>query len=250
MESRAPLTQQATLAQQFAAACDWWREAGVDYDFQDEPEKFLKEILEAKNPAPKAKVKTEAAPEPEKPKMGGERKDWPQALDGFAAWWQSEPTLNELGSGTRIAPRGVAEAELMVLVAMPEASDSDSLLSGPQGKLITNMLRAMKIAPDKAYIASALPRHMPHADWDGLLSSGLGDVLAHHITLAAPKRILVLGRDVLPLLGQEKRQGVREVTVNDQAIQLLASYAPQNLIENARLRADLWRRWLEWTGNA
>ena len=91
---------------------------------------------------------------------------------------------------------------------MPEAGDSDSLLSGPHGTLVANMLRAMQIAPDKAYVATAIPRHQPLTDWDALQAAGLGEVLAHHITLAAPRRLLVLGNDILPLLGLEKRQGV------------------------------------------
>ena len=44
-------------------------------------------------------------------------------------------------------------------------------------------------------VASALPRHAPHPDWAALARDGLGDVLAHHVTLAAPQRLLVLGAE-------------------------------------------------------
>lgn len=240
-----------SLADQFAAALDWWREVGVDHDYTDDPQKLLQdEVAEEPARSRKPAAQQEASAEAPKPEMGGDRANWPQSLEGFAPWWMSEPTLDETRRDGRVPPRGVHGADLMVVIPMPEADDSETLLSGAQGKLVANMLRAMEIGPDAAYIASALPRHIPLADWDGLRTSGLGNVLLHHISLAAPKRLLVLGGDVLPLLGHEKRRGVLDLAMNDATIQLLASFAPENLIENAKLRADLWRRWLDWTGKA
>ncbi len=240
-----------SLEDQLAAALDWWREAGVDHDYTDTPQKLLEDApAEEPQRAPKATEKTTTAPEPPKVMLGGDRTNWPQSLEGFVPWWTSEASLDDGRTDRRLPPRGVHGAELMVLVPMPEADDSDTLLSGAQGKLVANMLRAMEIVPEQSYIASALPRHMPLADWQGLHNAGLGAVLVHHIALAAPKRLLVLGGDILPLLGLEKRRGVLELTMADQSIHLLASFAPENLLENARLRADLWRRWLDWTGKA
>lgn len=248
MESREPLT----LAEQFAAACEWWRDAGVDQDFHDAPETLLKEpesATAAPKPAQQVPKPAEESTQPTIKQIGGDPRQWPQALDAFHGWWMREESLDAAGTLQRIPPRGVPQADLMVLVPMPEASDSENLLSGEQGTLVRNMLRAMEIGEGKSYIASVLPRHTPLADWDNLLASGMGNVLRHHISLAAPKRILVLGRDILPLLGQEKRQGVAELSLAERSIQLLASFGPENLLQNAKLRADLWRRWLDWTGN-
>lgn len=237
------------LADSYVAAIDWWREAGVDMDFHDEPEAMLRELdSEAPQATPVAASKKAEPAAPPPPAIGGDQADWPATLDQFATWWMAEPSLAE--GGTRVSPRGAAQADLMVLVPMPEAGDSDSLLSGPHGTLVANMLRAMQIAPDRAYVATAIPRHQPLTDWDALQAAGLGAVLAHHITLAAPRRLLVLGNDILPLLGLEKRQGVRQLPLNGTAVELLASFAPDNLLENAKARANLWRRWLDWTGNA
>jgi DNA polymerase len=247
MESREPLS----LAEQFAAACDWWREAGIDQDFHDAPETLLK-APESTSEAPKP---TQQAPRPaEEPapppisQIGGDPAQWPQALDEFHGWWMREESLDLAGTLQRIPPRGVPQADLMVLVPMPEHGDSEHLLSGEQGTLVRNMLRAMEIAEGNSYLASVLPRHTPLADWDSILANGMGKVLFHHIALAAPKRLLVLGRDILPLLGIEKRQGVAKLSLGETSIQLLASFAPENLLQNAKLRADLWRRWLDWTG--
>jgi uracil-DNA glycosylase len=169
----------------------------------------------------------------------------PAILASSPPWWMAQPLLGPLPG--RIPPRGAAQADLMVLVPMPEATDTDRLLSGKEGALVSAMLRAMGIAGDAAYIASALPAHQPLPDWAGFAQAGLGEILLHHIALAAPRRVIVLGSDLLPLLGLEKRQGVREVPVSGGTVELLSSYAPEYLLANAKARASLWRRWLEWT---
>lgn len=236
------------LAEQYAAALDWWREAGVDMDFADTPTAWLSEpqqdrVEERQQAVPP--VRKAAPAPPPAPRIGGDRDGWPASLDQFVPWWMAQPLLGPQPG--RVPPRGAANADLMVLVPMPEAADTDRLLSGPEGALVSGMLRAMGIAGDAAYVASALPVHQPLPDWGSLAQAGLGEILLHHIALAAPRRVIVLGSDLLPLIGLEKRQGVREVPVNGTSVQLLSSYAPEYLLASAKARAGLWRRWLEWT---
>ena len=241
---------QPALADQLAAAMDWWREAGVDCDFLDDPQKLLSEpdVEKARaRPAPRPAPAKPAPPPP--PKLGGDRENWPADLDAFRRWWMTEPTLDDAPLATRVPPQGLAKAELMILVPMPEAEDRETLLSGRQGELVRNMLRAMGIGEERAYIAAALPRHMPAADWAQMTANGMGAVLLHHIQLVAPQRLLVLGRDVLPLLGLARSQKPQALTADAVSLQALASYSPDSLLQNARLRAGLWRGWLEWTGN-
>ena len=130
MPSPSPL--QADLA----AALDWWREAGVDAVFEDEPRGWLAEpAAEAEAAAPPSRkpLQPAPAPPPDLPKIGGPREQWPRDLAAFRAWWLSEASLDEGGLAPRIAPSGDAGAKLMVLVAMPEEGDRDTLLSGPGG---------------------------------------------------------------------------------------------------------------------
>ncbi|MFC3096351.1 hypothetical protein [Alteraurantiacibacter palmitatis] len=250
MESRPSPGPSADLAEQFAAAIAWWRQAGVDCDFTDSPVRWLQEVdpddtathAEVLKTAPR---RAEQPAPPPLPRMGGERANWPTSFAEFAPWWLAEPSLGP--PARRIAPRGVASAALMVLVPMPEAEDHDNLLSGRHGTLIANMQRAMGIAPDAICVAAALPAHLPHPGWDSLRTGGLGDVLLHLLALAAPQRLLVLGMDILPLLGLEKRRGVQQLPLNDRALPLLASHAPDNLLAKGIARAQLWQRWLEWT---
>ena len=251
MDDRLPPPPAPTLADRIAAAQAWWREAGVDFDFSDEPRAWLAEPAPESVTDPRAPRSPRPAPEaPPAPRIGGAKADWPQDLTAFREWWLEEPSLDPGGVNPRVPPRGPVGAPLAMLVPMPEAEDRDTLLSGAQGRLLASLALAMGHAPDTVYFAAALPRHMPLPDWEGLAAAGLGEVLTHHLSLAAPKRLLVLGRDVLPLLGHDPAQaspGVSELSIQGGQLPLQASYSPARLLENARLREGLWRRWLDWT---
>ena len=95
----------------------------------------------------RAKHPAEEPPPPPVARIGGDREGWPAALADFAPWWLAEPALDPAPAGTRVPPRGVAGAQLLVLVTMPEAGDIEQLLSGKQGQLVSAMLRAMGIPP-------------------------------------------------------------------------------------------------------
>jgi DNA polymerase len=238
-----------SLSESIAATLDWWREAGVDCAFVDEPQRWLAEPESEAQPTAKVVAKKAPPPEPERPRIGGDTAGWPQDLASFRRWWLGEPTLDPL-TAQRVSPRGEAGAKLMVLVAMPEEEDTDVLLSGRQGRLIAAMAQAMGIAADQLSLASALPRHTVLPDWAALARDGMGEVLRHHISLAAPERLLVLGTDVLPLLGHDLAQvssAIQQLHIGGRQVPLLAGYAPANLLEHARFRARLWQQWLDWT---
>jgi DNA polymerase len=234
------------LAQSIAAAQAWWREAGVDCVFHDEPHGWL---ADEAPPVAVAKVAARPAPPP-KPRIGGDPAGWPEDLAAFRRWWLEEPSLDHGGGHPRIAPRGEADAALMLLVPMPEADDRETLLSGREGRLLAALVTAMGLRPEQVYLAAALPRHAALPDWERLRDDGLGEVLLHHVRLAAPQRLMVLGTRILPLLGHDPAQAapaVSELAIQDRSVPLLASYAPERLLGNARQRAGLWSRWLDWT---
>ena len=240
MDPRAPAFSQESLA----AAFDWWREAGVDQDFSDDIQVWLAEEVEAAATAPAAgdMAATKPAPpprpgEPKAPPVGGEPASWPQDLPTFREWWLAENSLDQGGTSPRLPPRGEAGAALMVLVPMPEEADSGQLLSGPAGAFLGAMLQAMGLAAEQTYIASALPRHMPHVDFAALGDAGLGGVLRHHIALAAPQRIVAFGRDLGPLL-----EGTESAPI-------LQTYSLAALYQRTAFRAGFWRRWLDFSGD-
>lgn len=236
------------LAEQIAAAQDWWREAGVDLAFADEPQGWLAEPAtedQAHSPVSAA----HAPAEPEAPRIGDDPATWPQDLAAFHRWWLEEPSLDRGGTHPRIAPRGPQGAALAVLVPMPEAEDGEMLLSGAQGRLVASMAQAMGFQPEAIYLASALPCHMTLPDWAGMARDGLGAVLLHHLALAAPERLIVLGRDVSPLLGHDPTQSppaFSELAIQGRKLPLMTSFSPARLLEHPRLRRGLWQRWLDW----
>jgi DNA polymerase len=235
------------LAESLAAAQAWWREAGVDYGYRDEPLGWLANEEPAGQSTPAA---TAPKPEPERHPIGGDRGGWPQDLAAFGRWWLEEPSLDEGSLYPRVAPRGEAGAALMMLVTMPEAEDRETLLSGAHGRLLASFARAAGLAPGTVAIAAALPRHMPLPDWNALAARGHGDILLHLLALARPQRLIVFGRGILPLLGHSPAQGapaVSELSIQGRPLPLLWTYAPENLLKSDRERATLWRRWLEWT---
>ncbi|WP_347304315.1 hypothetical protein V5740_06840 [Croceibacterium sp. TMG7-5b_MA50] len=242
--AKAPPAQHA--ADTIAAVLDWWQAAGISHAFHDEPQDWLAP------PEPPAKRKAPAnppAPEPEVHKIGGDPAGWPADPAAFSAWWMAEPSLP--GPDRRVAPRGTAEPELMVLVAMPEAEDGEQLLSGPQGRLIGGIARALELAEDDLYLASALPAHIVLPDWTAFQDIGLPAIIQHHVALVRPRRLLVLGAgDVLPLLGHDPAQaspGVHTLSACGVASPVLASFAPDALLARWQLRAQLWRALLDWT---
>lgn len=233
-----------------AGALDWWREAGVDCAFSDEALPWLAEVeleeVSQTGAAPLAKQPV-APPPVELPKIGGDKATWPQDLAAFATWWMTEPSLE---AGQRIPPRGPAGAKLMVLVEQPEAQDSASLLSGPQGKLLCAMLQAMGMAQDEVRFAAVLPSHMPSPDWPMLSVSGISELLLHHLQISAPQRLIVFGSNIPPLLGHDPAQSPANLPEFNHEGRIIPLLADRSLdaLTRAKAKSAFWQRWLDWSG--
>jgi uracil-DNA glycosylase len=140
----------------------------------------------------------------------------------------------------------------MIVVPYPEAEDQDTLLSGPRGKLLGQMVAAMGLDESEVYLASAVPRYLPHADWAQLSVSGLDSVLARHIGLVAPARLIVFGQNILPLLGHDPTKTAETLhgfNHEGRSIPVLPAMDLGVLLDNPRRRASFWRHWLDWTGH-
>ena len=240
------------FAEEIAGAIDWWRDAGVDCDFNDEPANWLASpTSEVKAAALRIAAPPPPAPVPEKPTIS--HSNWPQDLAAFTQWWLSDPLLDDGRVTGRVPPRGNQGVDFMVIVPDPErgddAHDEGRLLAGPQGKLLDAMLAAMGIAPEQVYLASVLPRHMPMADWPALADKGFGALLCHHVKLAAPRRLIALGSNILPLLGNDPAHNsavLRSFNHEGVTLPLLAGKSLAALLERPRWKAGLWQAWLDW----
>ena len=150
----------------------------------------------------------------------------------------------------RIAPRGEAEPELMIISAMPESSDQERLLSGLEGKLLDMFLVQAGIAQSAVYHASAMPCHSPAADWSANGTLMLGEALRHHVSLVRPSRLLVIGFNILPLLEHSSTQGpaVSSIFNHENAtVPLLAVRRIPAMASQPRWKCILWQAWLDWT---
>ena len=238
------------LAGNIAAAMAWWREAGVDCTFADEPARWIA----APEPKPASQAGPLAAPAalpsaPEIPRIAGDPALWPNDLATFQAWWLAEPLFGDGRAAGRVPPRGPAEARLMVLVEQPEDTDTERLLAGPQGALLDQMLAAMGIPADEVFVASALPWPDPLPDWPALGAAGLGDLARHHVQLAAPQRLIVLGSNILPLLGHDLAQTALTLPPLNHEGRTIPVFGERGLdsLARPRAKAGFWRRWLDWT---
>jgi uracil-DNA glycosylase family 4 len=255
-----PAYPQDSLAAGLCAALDWWREAGVDYDYADDPQDWLAKAPEPAAPNnPAAQIFAAAAPaQAETPEtVGLDPAQFPQDLPAFQRWWMDEPLLDGGHVDARVAPRGAANPKLMIIAPQPEPQDAAHarLLSGPQGKLLDAMLIAMGLGKDDYYLATALPRAMPLPHWDLLNAQGLGKVLAHHINLVAPTRVLCLGANILPLLGHEPSQNPANLlrinqdsaSVSAKNIPAFATHDLGYLLTRPKAKRAIWQNWLKWT---
>lgn len=241
------------LAEQFAAAIDWWRDAGVDRDYADEPVRWI--APETTPPADELPDSRTRAPVEQKPDYvepaipAPDIAALPNDLAAFQEWWMAEPTLDEGRIAGRVPPRGAANAQVLVMVPEPEPEDRETLLSGPHGRMLDAMLTAMGVTPEQTYIASALPCHSPGFDWDGAMARNLGVILRRHVALAAPERVIVLGFNILPLIGHELPQRpaiLRSFNHEGQTIPLLITRSLPALMKTPGWKAAMWRAWLEW----
>ena len=237
------------LAAEWEAARQWWIEAGVDCDFLDEPQKWLADPeAEAESvPAPQAKAAA-APPPPEFPRIGGDPAQWPGDIASFTQWWLSEASLAPGDPKLRVPPRFAEGGWLLVLVPEPERDDHERLLTGEQGDLLERFLTKAGEDTAKVQVASALPRHMGAlADWAALRQDGLGRVLAHLVGLAAPERVLALGRPVVELLGEAIRAD-GTLAVGDRRIPFLPGRSLDVLLARPQQRTGLWNNWHKWMG--
>lgn len=259
--------RKTSLAQSLESALAWWEEAGVDMDFLDTPTQWLTDaqsdaagtqdpetstnerVRDHTGPRPDAahQMRTQPAIAP----IGKGENAPPHDLTAFADWWRTDPSLDGLGgTGPRIAARGNPGADLMILVPEPEAEDTDKLLSGPRGKLLDSMLRAMGISEGEFHLAAALPRHAPHHEWPSLAEAGLRDVTLQRIKMAAPKRLIILGRNILPLVSNDPANigsSYHEINHETARILVFTSWDLGTLLLRAKARSSFWRNWLDWT---
>lgn len=213
----------------------WWREAGVDTLVADDPESWF-------DAAPKKAAARPAAGAPAAPPDPA----MPESLDAFRAWFLAED-FGGLPQTGRVAPAGDPASGLMVLLDMPEPGDADSgqLVSGEAGTLLDRMLAAIGRDRASIYLASLSPATvpggaLPEAARDRLVRAGL-----RHVSLAAPKRLLLMGEGTSRALCgvnlADARGELRAVNHDRGSVPAIATFHPRFLLRQPGLKAESWK---------
>jgi len=217
-----------------ASALDWWREAGVDTLVDEAPRDWLKPALTA------APATLAAAPVATQPAA------MPANLREFEAWRISAAAPDN-GWNTPLAPQGNAGSGLMVLVDLPEREDAATgqLLSGEPGRLFDRMLAAIGRDRQSIYLASLAVARPVSGQIAAEAQDRLAEIVRHHIALARPKRLLLLGnaasRAVLGANAAAARQTLHVLNHAGGQSEVVASFHPRLLLDRPAYKAEAWK---------
>ena len=236
-----------------ASALEWWRDAGVDASIDEAPRDWLAPV-EPEKPAARASARAEAVAEVIAP--------LPATLVAFEAWRIGPDAPEADWPGRPIAAQGASSSDIMILIDLPEREDADTgvLMSGPAGQLFDRMLVAIGRTRESVYLVPVCATRPVAGRISPEIEDRLNEIARHHVMLAAPKRLLLLGAapsrallgadaarargslHVINLSGGKGLGGSKEPGgANDVAIQTVVSFHPRFLIERPAAKAEAWK---------
>jgi uracil-DNA glycosylase family 4 len=218
-----------------ASALEWWRDAGVDCEIDDAPRDWL-----ARMPAPSPLPAAVREAPTEAPRL-------PDSLAEFVEW-RIGPNAPEVDwSGKALGTQGDAAIGLMIVVDMPDREDdtAGTLLSGSAGRLFDHMLGAIGRDRQSIYLAALSVKRPPAGRVTDEAGQKMEALIRHHLSLAAPKRVLALGnaasRAITGMDVATARGSLRVVHHDGGTSEVVASFHPRFLLERPAAKADAWR---------
>lgn len=213
------------------SALDWWSEAGVDTIVGDLPHDWL---APARPAAPAATVVTAHAA----PRL-------PEDLASFRRWLLTDAPIPG-PPAARLDAAGDAASGTMVVVDLPEAGDraAGMLLSGEAGALFDRMLAAMTLDRGTIYLVPLSPARPATGRVSEADRTLLAPLLRHHVALARPRRVLLLGdAPACALLGTplaQARGAARTVPTVAGPIPTIVSFHPRFVLDRPDYRKAAW----------
>ena len=221
------------------SSLNWWQSAGVDILVDEEPRDWLAAAPIATNTI--ATAIASAAP------VASVQAPLPKTLDDFIPWFMTSPDMPGLGAERqRIAPAGNRQADLMILLDMPEPEDAAAgqLLSGEAGALFDKMLGALGFSRDTIWFAPMVSSRVAGGAMSASDAERIAEITRHHVGLIAPKMLWLLGRAASrALLGMDEGEArgrlhiVNHISGTSKAI---ASVHPRVLLQTPKRKADVW----------
>jgi DNA polymerase len=220
-----------------ASTLEWWRDAGVDMLVEDDVRDWL-----ARTPPPAAPVTVElavAAPAVE---------TLPDTLEAFVEWRTSDAAPEAGWHMPRFAPTGPVDAEWVLVTDVPEVEDSETLMSGPAGRLLDKMLAAIGLNRESVHLlplAWARPLTGRIAPDD---EARLHELARHHLSLLRPQKLFLLGQSASRVLvetnGESLTNPIRTVNHFDAKTLAVASFHPRFLLERPAAKGEAWKHLL------
>lgn len=220
-----------------ASALNWWRDAGVDVLVEDDPRDWTARPAPTAQPDAPVRV-APAGPEPEAP--------LPATIEAFLDW-RYTAGAPEASLGEPLVPaEGDAAARLMVVTDLPEFDGSAlSLLGGRAGALFDGILAAIGQSRDSIYFVPLCAARPITGQVPRDLEDKLGEILRHHIALAAPPRVLLLGqatsRAVLGTDAANNSDGLSPFNYSGGQSGVVAIRHPRFLLNKPVAKADAWK---------
>jgi uracil-DNA glycosylase len=227
----------------------WWHDAGVDMLVDEVPVPWLERLAAPIIAAPTAavsrghRVVAEAVVEAPKP-----RAPLPDTLPAFTRWLIEAAEIPGVGPASqRLGPQGAADAEMMILVDMPEAGDVQAgrLFSGEFGDMFDKMLAAMDLSRETVWLATLSPGRTASGAIDKDMLPRLAEIARHHIALVAPKRLWLLGeavsRAILEMEPRQARGRLEKINHANGTVTAMTSYHPRLLHQHPARKREAWQ---------
>ena len=219
----------------------WWRDAGLDVLIDEEPRNWLTEAKPKDAPGAPTTDTIVVAPVPPRAVV------LPDTLPAFLDWLGTDTeTLTDYPVRQRLAPEGDPANGPMVVTDVPERGDAEArrLLTGETGALFDKMLAAWKIDRSRIYLASVAPARPAGALMDKAALEQLTPLLVHHIRLAAPKKLWLMGeaasRAVLGMNVGEARGRLHHINYDGVSVEAIATLHPRVLVANPNSKGQVW----------
>ena len=229
----------------------WWRDVGVDVEIDEAPCDWLAEELVVKrgvSSGSSTMARTDTREQPAPKVAVASLAPLPETLPEFLAWLASDTSrLVDFPVRRRLPPEGSADSGMMVVADMPERSDADAgrLLSGECGALFEKMLSALGRERGAVYLATLAPARTPTGMIDSRALETLGPVLNHHIRLATPAKLWLIGDAASrAVLGMDVRAATGKLHIVNHdcgTVAAIATVHPQILLSNPKLKSGVWR---------
>lgn len=225
-----------------ASALEWWRDAGADMLVEEAARDWTarppaRPPVAAPNDAAAAAASVPAAAEA-----------LPDTLEAFVAWRLGADAPEAGWMSPRIPPAGPPDAEWTILVDTPEAEDTDTLMSGPAGRMLDRMLLAVGLSRPQVYLASLAIARPVTGQIPAEQAARLILLARHHLTLLRPRKLLLLGRATsraVPETG-DQLTGDHALVVNQFGpdCRVVATHHPRVLLDHPGAKREAWRHLL------